>query len=77
MATLKRLQQNMKKHKLVDEHTCDEIPIGSKRKTFRGEEVVVKDFEPPKHSGSTGRVYVTFKSGSASYFPSVIGAKIV
>lgn len=65
--------------KLVDSKTGQDIPLGSDRKTFRGEDVKVLDFTPPKHEGSTGRVYVEFagKGWKQEFFPSVVNAKIV
>jgi len=64
---------------LVDENTNEVIPIGSERKTFRGQVVIVEHFAPPDRDGSTGRVYVKFKTGEdiRDFYPSVIGAKII
>lgn len=75
MATLKRLQTMMK---LVDTTTGVEIPKGSRRMTFRNEEVIVNGFTPPRHSGSTGRVSVIFLDGKEQeFYPSVISASII
>lgn len=66
--------------KLINSKTGEEIKIGSEVTTNRdGEKCTLKRFDPPRHAGSTGRVYVVFPGdpGWKEYFPSVIGAKIV
>ena len=65
--------------KLVDKKTGVEIPKGSRRKTFRGDEVIVEGFMPPRYSGSTGRVYLqsVVTGDKLEYYPGVIDAEIV
>lgn len=60
--------------KLVDKTSGEEIKLPATVKTFRGEDVVVVNFEAPHKPSSTGRIYT--KEGM-SYFPDVINAKIV
>lgn len=63
--------------KLVYDETGKEVQVGDVAKTFRDEVVTVTGVEEPRHSGSTGRVYVKFDGADRSreFFPSVIGAK--
>jgi hypothetical protein len=68
--------------KLVDAETGADIYCfgdTAQRKTFRGEAVVVESVEPPRHPGSTGRVYCRDANGvlCPGWYPSVIGAKFV
>ena len=52
------------------------IEVGDRLPDFRGDMVTVQGMTPPRHSGSTGRVYV-LPDGSTmrrEFFPSVIGA---
>ncbi len=76
---------------LVDEKSGEPVPVGSARLTFRGEPCVVEGWSAPSHGGSSGRVYVRFGgpesgwdhsweagvSNRGSYFPSVVGCKVV
>lgn len=65
-------------YKLIDERTGNEIKSGEKVTTFRGETYELTDFSPPKHSASTGRVYLADDEGNTmEFYPGVIGAKIV
>lgn len=59
--------------KLVYEKTGLDVKVGDNATTFRGESVVVRSIEKPRHGGSTGRVY--FEDGLGGVFPSVIDAK--
>lgn len=65
-------------HILLDDETDQVIEVGSIVTTFRGEKCILVSWMPPRHEGSTGRVYVESSNGSRhEYFPSVIGCKIV
>jgi len=69
--------QNGTNWKLVFTRSGDPVPIGH---TFHhaGETCIVTDFDPPRHEGSTGRVYVKTKEfGEVGYYPQVFGTKIV
>ena len=51
------------------------VTPGAQLTTFRGEDVVLEGGTPPKHPGSTGRIYVK-QDGvdfSQEFFPSVCG----
>lgn len=65
---------------LIDAKSGKQIELGSKV-TARGahsEPAIITSFEPPRHKGSTGRVYLRFENGATGqYFPSVIGAKVI
>jgi hypothetical protein len=66
--------------KLYDNKTGKEFKAGDKIICFRGEEYVITSFQPPKHSGSTGRVYVKPEGAdgdrySQGYYPSVFDAE--
>ena len=61
------------KWKLVDAKTGADIALPCERKDFRGDTVKVTGFAPPRHEGSTGRVYI----GGGEFFPNLVGAKIV
>jgi hypothetical protein len=60
--------------RLVDKDTGEEIKLPATLKDFRGDEVIIVDFQAPHKPSSTGRVYT--KDGN-SFFPSVVNAKIV
>lgn len=71
---------------LVDEKTGEKFVLGTKRADFRGDTVYVFGYVPPRHEGSTGRVWVSKKrvpktvswpKDGAEYYPSVYGLKIV
>jgi hypothetical protein len=65
-------------HKLIDNKTGAEIKSGDKVTTFRGETYELRDFAPPKHSASTGRIYLADDDGNISeFYPGVIDAKII
>lgn len=49
------------------------VVIGDEVTDFRGEKATVIGWEEPKHSASTGRVYVAVGEGSQGYYPSVYG----
>jgi hypothetical protein len=63
--------------KLVNEEGL-EVKVGDKVKCFRGEEYELKGFTPPKHSASTGRVYVKKPDNEygRDFFPSVFNLSI-
>lgn len=64
--------------KLVDSETGFEIPVPSKRMTFRGELVTVTEFRAGRSEASSGRVYCTDEDGcSSEWYPGVINSKIV
>lgn len=64
---------------LVDAETGSTICDGAVRESFRGERYVITGGEPPRHEGSTGRVYVYLEADyetracEREYFPSVFG----
>ena len=61
--------------KLYYDLTGNEVKVGDKIKTFRGDRVTIHDIEQPKHSASTGRVHVKNAAGIVSaYYPGVIDA---
>jgi len=52
------------------------VTIGDKVTDFRGEKAVITDVEMPRHSGSTGRVYVRNEHPHGfvqGFYPSVFG----
>ena len=64
--------------KLVRETTGQPIKTGEVVHDFNGKAAYVTGWAPPKHSGSTGRVYVKEMSDqgfSGEYYPSVYGLK--
>ena len=65
-------------YKLITE---DGQPLGilATVQTFRGETCILTDWQSPRHSGSTGRVYIqTLGSDfTREVYPGVIGAKFV
>ena len=52
-----------------------EVQLGDKARTFRGEEVTVLYFRPPHKSGSSGKITVDNGYGESEYYVGVIGAK--
>ena len=56
--------------KLIHNNTSQDVKIGDRVTSFRGEEMTVTGIEAPRHSASTGRVYVNNGQG---YYPSVFG----
>lgn len=52
----------------------DTVQVGDKATTFRNERVTVTGGAPPRHEGSTGRVYL---DDNGEFYPSVIGAEWV
>ncbi len=63
--------------KLVYENTGVEVQSGDVAHTFRGDPVIVEGWSEPRHTGSTGRVYIKEMRDhgcSGEYYPSVIGA---
>lgn len=64
--------------KLVDSQG-NTVRIGDTLKTFRGEECILVDTLPPRHSGSTGKVQVSFRDGGIDrvYYASVCGLQYV
>lgn len=66
------------KHQLVKSSDGSIVNIGDRLLTFRGEMVEVTDFREPRHTGSSGRVYVKFANGQdREFFPNVIDCEIV
>ena len=55
----------------------NELILGTMIELSDGEKVKLTGWEAPHHSASSGRVYVAKNNLIRSYFPSVIGAKIV
>ncbi len=70
----------MKNSILINTETKRIVAVGDKLQTFRGEPVVVTGWQPPRHIGSTGRIYVTpegYPAEFQAFFPSVCGCEIV
>jgi hypothetical protein len=68
--------------KLIYTATGEEVKVGDGVTLDKGENLVITSIEKPKHSGSTGRVYVELADQrgvhyARGYYPSVIGAKWV
>lgn len=66
--------------KLVRETTGQPIKTGDVVHDFRGKAAYVTGWALPKHSGSTGRVYVkemTERGADREFYPSVYGLKWV
>lgn len=63
--------------RLIYEETGEEVKVGDKAKTFRGEECTVTYFRPPHKSNSEGKISVRFDGSSfdMEFYVSVIGAK--
>lgn len=63
--------------RLVYEETGEEVKVGDKAKTFRGEECTVTYFRQPHKSNSEGKISVRFDDSSfdMEFYVSVIGAK--
>ncbi len=55
------------------------LAIGGTVETFRGVTYILTGWEYPRHSGSTGRVYIQADNSDCplAAYPSVIGAKFV
>lgn len=62
------------KHELIDTDTGERVELPVTKLDFRGDDITVIGFEPPRHSASTGRIYT---DNNREYFPSVAGLKIV
>lgn len=62
---------------LVSEKNGRRVRVGETVTTFRGEQAKLVRTEWPRHSGSTGRVYIEEDGQLNGYYPSVIGAKWV
>lgn len=61
---------------LVYEDSGLPVKIGDIVTDFRGDKWPLVGIEPPKHSGSTGRVHLRASDGFiTTFYPSVIGAK--
>lgn len=57
---------------LVHADTWIPVKPGDILRSFRGEDVELLEIEPPKHEGSTGRVWVQDDVGHlAGYYPGV------
>ena len=65
--------------RLVDKETNEELLVGQKITTSRGEVGTLKGLEVPWGPRSTGRVIVRLENDftQRSFFPAVIGAKFV
>jgi hypothetical protein len=66
--------------RLIKESTGIEVKSGDVAHDFRGEAAIVTGWQEPRHSGSTGRVYVKEmgdKGFTGEYYPSVYGMKWV
>lgn len=66
--------------KLVYEESGEEVKIGDVVILGRnGDNYIVANIEKPRHSGSTGRVYVYLEDGKPTetqgFYPGVIGAE--
>ena len=55
----------------------NEVKRGAKLTTFRGESCTLENFYPPRHTGSTGRVFVNLNGNTYEFYPSVVNCKIV
>jgi len=74
-------------HKLVDDKTGRDIPVGAARETIRRdwaghegsrEVVTIMGFDPPTEANPKGRVYARQYDGSEKvFFPTYLNAKIV
>jgi hypothetical protein len=63
-------------YRLVHKDTRKPVYTGALLKTFRGEPVVLESNEPPRHSGSTGRVYCRDEDGHLNgWYPGVVGCE--
>lgn len=66
--------------KLIREKTGEQINTGEVVHDFRGDAAIITGWQEPRHSGSTGRVYVremNEQGFEGSYYPSVYGLKWV
>lgn len=66
--------------KLIKETTGEEVKTGAVVHDFRGDAAIVTGWAQPRHSGSTGRVYVKEmgdRGFTGEYYPSVYGLKWV
>lgn len=66
--------------KLIKETTGVEVKTGEVVHDFSGEAAIVTGWAQPRHSGSTGRVYVKEmgeQGFTGEYYPSVYGLKWV
>jgi hypothetical protein len=68
--------------RLVDEATGRELKVGETVTTFRGEKMILTGGQPPRHEGSSGRVYLCPPgarrfTNTAEFYPGVINAKWV
>lgn len=64
-------------YKLISNIDEQEIANGETVTDFRGDTWTLAGFAPPRHAGSTGRVYLKDAEGhEAEYFPGVINARI-
>lgn len=61
--------------KLIYEKTGQEVKVGDKVETFRGETVEVSFFRPPHKPSSEGHVSVKRDGGTREFYVSVIGAE--
>ena len=63
--------------KLIDKRGC-KVAVGTIVRSGRGEAATIHGMTKPRHSGSTGRVYVRFcddEGTTGEYFPSVFGLR--
>lgn len=67
----------MTKLKLFNSKTGEQLKVGDRVKTFRGESATLLGMQEPQHAASTGRVFVKIDGTQyeSSFFPGVIGAE--
>lgn len=63
--------------KLVSKETGEEVKLGAKVKSFRGEEYIYTGGRSPHKPSSVGLIYVCSKLGEVTdaYYPSVFNLK--
>ena len=61
--------------RLIYKETKEEVKVGDKVRTGRGEEVTVTHFARPHKPASSGKVSVAGDKFNAEYFVGVIGAE--
>ncbi len=65
--------------KLINIRTKEEIKIGDRVQTGKGQFATLLSFTPPHKPASTGRVYIEEEENGwkHEYFPSIFGAKFI
>jgi aspartyl aminopeptidase len=61
--------------RLIYKETGEEVKVGDKVRTGRGEEVTVAHFDRPHKPSSSGKVMVHGDQYNAEYYVGVIGAE--